>query len=201
MAEQDDGLEKFQAFLPPYLSGEDRAKLYADLLKFPKIQNFYLSDSEEELLQGDGWTGFVAIDIASKTVGTKRGLILSNSCDIDLSNPTQLSPRVLYAPLIAFSSLRDLLSKRAGKSPEQIDAHLESIRRQHVTNIFFLPSGPYGPDESVAFLDNIWTDRVAGFLSRGRTRLFRLSQPGWYVLLLKLSIHFSRMQEGVRRSA
>lgn len=199
MIDTPEPFEEFKVFLPPYLSAVDRKILFDDLSKFPNISNFYLQDSPDEFLQGDGWTGFAVVDVDSERSGVVEGLILSNSCDIDPRNERALAPRLLFAPLIRMATLEDLL-RREKRTEGQISDYLASIRKQYVTNAFFLPAGPYGPTESVAYLDDVRPVRLHEFLELGgKGRVFRLGMAGFYILLLKLSIHFSRLQEGVRR--
>jgi hypothetical protein len=127
------------------------------------------------------------------------GVILSNSCDIDQNNPRALPTSVLFAPLISL----DRYCKRllaAGKTDAQVQTTLASIRAQRVTSVFFLPHAPYGPPEGIILLDDIHAHPLKDFLVCDRSQLFRLNQYGFYIFLIKLSIHFSRFQqEGVKR--
>ena len=71
--------------------------------------------------------------------------------------------------------------------------------KQVGANIFYLPSMSCGPDESIILLDGIHVQPMDMFTNDSRKRLFRLNQVAFYAFLLKLSIHFTRMQEGVKR--
>ena len=75
---------------------------------------------------------------------------------------------------------------------------LTAIRDQRVTSIFHLPEGAWGP-EGIVLLGTIHAHPLDDFLAKDRTRLFTLSQYAFYIFLVKLSIHFTRMQENVRR--
>jgi hypothetical protein len=196
----EDIFEQIKLFLPKYLTPSEQRELFQELKSFPDNRAFYLPPGAlvEELLQGDGWKGFVAINFLTLEKKTVSGLILSNSCDIDARNERTLPTSVLFAPLIALARYRQRLID-AGKTDEQADATLRSIRVQHISNLFFLPPGPYGPEESIVLLDDIHAHPLTHFLASERTLLFRLNQYGFYILLIKLSIHFSRFQEGVKR--
>jgi hypothetical protein len=89
----------------------------------------------------------------------------------------------------------------AGESEEQVTSVVDTIRRQRVTSIFHLPERTYGPEESMVRLDDVHVHPSVDFLRRNRKRIFRLDQFSFYLLLLKLSIHFCRSYEGVSRFA
>jgi hypothetical protein len=193
-------LEQLRIFLPKYLSPSEQKELWEELRAFPSPRGFYLpsDDVTPDLLQGDGWRGFVAIDVVSGERKSTRGIILSNSCDVDLSNSRTLLPNLIFAPLISLAAYSARLTS-AGLKPATIESLIETIRRQEVSNIFFLPAMSYGPDESVVLLDTVHIQPVQMFVDGTRTRLFRLNQVAFYVFLIKLSIHFTRLQEGVKR--
>lgn len=195
-----DLLAQASLYLPKYLTPAQKKDLYSELESFPAITSFYLPPGtiKEDLLQGDGWRGFLLISFETLERKVVSGLLLSNSCDIDVRNP-RVSPRnLLFAPLIPLAKYETLL-KAAGVSDIAIGDMLDSIRKQLITDIFYLPDAPYGPGESIVMLDNIHTQPLDVFLSADRKLLFRLNQTGFYILLIKISIHFSRFQEGVQR--
>jgi hypothetical protein len=194
----DELFEQVKLFLPKYLTPEESHILFEELRRFPEKQDFYLSAPPEPLLQGDGWRGFVLINFETQEKKSVSGLVLSNSCDIDLSNGRALDTRILFTPLIKLSTYANLL-ERAGKGAQQTGDTLSAIRTQRITYIFYLPELAGVMPESMVLLDDIHTHPLRDFIERDRSRLFTLSQTGFYMLLLKLSIHFSRFQEGVRR--
>jgi hypothetical protein len=198
----DDLFEQAKLFLPKYLTPSDQEQLYSEISSFSSTKPFYLPPGAvaHELLQGDGWRGFVLLDFETLDRQIVSGLILSNSCDIDPANERALPTSVLFAPLISLEKYRAMLVG-AGRTTQQIDDTVDSIRSQRVTYIFYLPPGPYGPVESMVLLHDIHQQPLQRFLNGDRTRLFRLNQFGFWFLLVKLSIHFCRFQEGVRRFA
>lgn len=193
-------LEQLKVVLPKYLTPSQQRDLWEELRSFPETTEFYLPDEagRPEILQGDGWTGFVAVNVESLERRSVRGIVISNSCDVDLSNPRTLVPNILFAPLISVSAYTDRLRSN-GMTEERITGVLTSIRRQEVSQIFHLPERAYGPSESVVLLDAIHHQPITMFAEGSRSQLFRLNQVAFYAFLIKLSIHFTRFNEGVAR--
>jgi hypothetical protein len=198
----EDLFDQIRLFLPKYLTPVDQRQLFEELRRFPANPNLYLPPGtlSEDLLQGDGWQGLVAVDFTTLERKAISGVILSNSCDIEVQNPRLLPTNVLFAPLIGLGKYSTLLLEK-GRTQSQVEDTLRSIRTQEITSLFFLPNGAYGPSESLVMLDDIHAHPLMDFVHRARSQLFRLNQYGFYILLLKLSIHLSRFQEGVRRIA
>ena len=199
----DDFFEQIRLYLPKYLTPERSAQLFSELKKFSSDptynKNFYWTPASDLLLQGDGWKGLIAVDFYTSERKAVSGVILSNSCDIDISNPRVYDNRFLFAPLIRIVSFEQLL-RDAGKDRQQITNTLSSIRNQTTSYVFYLPSIPGAFEESMILLDDIYAQPLKSFLETKESRSFALSQYAFYLLLIKLSIHFSRFQEGVPRS-
>ena len=200
MSPDNEIFDQIRLFLPKYLSAEETRELFSALAKFPHNQAFYLLRSQfpDDCLQGDGWKGFVAIEFFS---GTRKGIsamILSNSCDIAQENARDFPINILFAPLIRLQAYIDRLVS-LGKSISEIDTIVANIKSQRVSSIFYLPPCTGGIDDSIVLLDDIHTQPLKNFLQNQPTRLFTLNQYGFYILLIKLSIHFSRFREGVHR--
>lgn len=157
-------------------------------------------DLREELLQGDGWKGFIAIDFHTGERKTVSGAILSNSCDIDPRNVRSLPVNVLFAPLIELRKYTDAL-RTIGKKDDQIKNTIIDLKRQRITNVFYLPECSGFIPESLILLDDIHRHPLQDFIVQPRQSLFTLNDYGFYIFLIKLSIHFTRFQEGVIRSA
>ncbi|HJZ80973.1 MAG TPA: hypothetical protein VKD91_11530 [Pyrinomonadaceae bacterium] len=192
--------EQIKLFLPKYLTPAQTEELYSELKQFPTDKPFYLTrtDLEDELLQGDGWRGFVVINFFTGERRTVSGVIISNSCDIFTENERALETKILFAPLIKLSRYIEQL-RAVGKSEEQIRNIITDIRRQHITKIFYLPGIPERFEESIILFDDIHNHPLTHFVQQERTSIFTLNQVWFYIFLLKLSIHFSRFQEGVQR--
>jgi hypothetical protein len=199
----DDFFEQIKLFLPKYLSPENTEQLFSELRTFgtdPSFhKNFYWTNAPvSDLFQGDGWKGFIAVDFDTTEKKEVSGVILSNSCDIDIRNPRVHENKVLFAPLIRLSGFEQLL-RHANKNEQQIGDTILSIRRQMTTYIFYLPEIPGTLEPSIILLDDIRAQPLRSFLETKALRLFALSQYAFYLLLIKLSIHFSRFQEGISR--
>jgi hypothetical protein len=193
--------EQIRTFLPQYLTAADQGRLFQELKSFPENFTYYsqATDIGDEILQGDGWRGFVVIDFLTTEKKNVSGIVLSNSCDLSLSNERAQPPRIVFAPMIQLQPFRDTL-RAAGKTDRQIDSLCESIAAQKVTSIFYLPPVPGLMGESIALLDDIHSHPSTDFRRRKRSRLFTLSQAGFYLFVIKLSIHFTRINEGMVRS-
>lgn len=200
MSIENDIFDQIRLFLPKYLSAEQQRQLFSELAKFPENFDFYLlrEDLREMLLQGDGWQGFVVIDFATGARKTVSGMILSNSCDVDIENRRDLPVNLLFAPLISLARYRRLLSG-VGKNEDQIDGIIGNIRKQYVTSIFYIPDRSGIIEESIILLDDIHAHPLQDFLGRERQSIFTLNQYAFYLFLIKLSIHFSRFREGIQR--
>lgn len=194
-----DPLGQPSVFLPSYLTSGDQAEVLQQLREFPYNRPFYSQPSPTDIvLQGDGWQGFQVTNSSTHERRQVTGIVLSNSCDISTSNTAYRNRRIVFAPLIP---LHRYASRLEGAGMEQIarDAHLHAVQRQEVTYIFYLPAITDLMPESIVLLDDIHTHPVGTFMEHGPNLLFRLHQFSFWLFLMKLSIHFCRMQERVRR--
>jgi hypothetical protein len=190
--------EQFKVFLPKYLTPREARELFCELEKFPNNDNFYLLSHPDELLQADGWRGLVAIDFHTLSKKVVSGVILSNSCDINPRNQGALDSRVLFCPIIRLASYTNLLLD-ARRNAQQIENTLSAVRLQKVTNLFYLPPYAKVMEESIIVLDDIHGHPLRDFITQDRSRLFTLNQYAFYIFVIKLSIHFTRLQENVPR--
>ena len=189
-----------QVFLPKYLSPHQQRELYEELQKFPAKLNYYMPAGAypENVLQGDGWRGFVVIDFETSERKTISAVVVSNSCDIDPANSANSARKILFAPIVPLDGIRAIWHQ-LGDSEAQIKDKLAAVRRQEITTMFFLPELPNVVQESVALLDDCHQQPLNRFLAGPRTKRFTLSQSAFWILLIKLSIHFTRANEGVVR--
>jgi hypothetical protein len=89
-----------------------------------------------------------------------------------------------------------------GASEEKIKNHISDVKAQKVSSMFYLPSiGELG--ESVVFFDRLLhvSQKYVDRKTVQTRRLFSLSDYGFYLFVFKLSIHLSRIREGVDRGA
>lgn len=193
-------LEGLERALPHYLSAERREGVKRALAEFPQVKPFYLDACSRELLQGDCWSHLVVFNFADGSRKRIRGMLLSNSCDMDANNLSVMTPQVTFCPILR---LDELVKKwaRSGVGQQKIDDTVASIRRQEVSNFMYLPIGSSIKEETVAYLDDAHTmPQVAFAADEQKLKLATLSDAGFYLFVFKLSIHFCRMHENVDRS-
>jgi hypothetical protein len=155
------------------------------------------------VLQGDGLASLWVADLPNERIGRTRVMVLSNTCDIAPNNKRLLGPRILYCPIISFPKYQNLLNSEddlpVDFSPTD---HLKGIRKQRNSSMFYLPKNEKLGEEGIAMLDRINNcDAQAVDLSElVKTRLFTLSDYGFYLFLFKLSLHLTRIREGIARN-
>lgn len=97
--------DELKKYLPKYLSEENYKTLLAELKSFPyNIDGrMYTSMLDKNVIfQGDGLKKMPIIDLVNIERGVKNVscLILSNTCDMDLSNSRMFPASIMYAPII-----------------------------------------------------------------------------------------------------
>lgn len=187
--------DTLQAQIPYYLTQVAKENLVKALNSFPNI-TYYTSLYPNDALQGDGWTSMGIVSFEKGERDFIKGIILSNSCDIDLTNKRDLPAKLIFAPIIKLTNYVKLLEKT---NVPNIKSKIQAIRGQHVTNLFYLPKEAYLDDEYIALLDDVHTIPLSTFNSKDQKKLFTLSQVGFYLFIFKLSVHFCRFHENVKR--
>lgn len=195
--------ELIKQFLPKYLSPEEKLNLKNLIEDFPYNldSRFYTSylNGTEVIYQGDGIKKMNVIQLPKSEIKKTNCIILSNTCDIDIENSRLFASRLTYAPIIQLDKYINLY-KTNGISADRIKSHVKSIREQEITQILYLPKSS-SHEESIVFLDrinNCSNDEIDRSDLKSR-RIFTLSNYGFYVLLIKLSVSFSRIAEKVNR--
>jgi len=198
-------LDDLKIYLPKYLSEESEKQLFDSLKDFPTNvdQRLYTNFLENEpvIFQGDGLQNLLAVNLPSTETKVVSGMVISNTCDIDPSNKRNFPSQIIYAPIIDFDKYSNSLKSRL--SEDKVEGHLNAIRKQYVTQIFYLPPITDKLSESIVFLDrlhNIGNDYV-NRSELGSSRIFTLSDFGNYLFLFKLSLHFTRIQDKVERKS
>ena len=188
-----------QGSIPYYLSQKAKEHLAKALDQFPRQIDYYTNLYKEEFLQGDCWT---SVDVLRFEDGAKksiRALLLSNSCDAAPENKRDLPTKLSFASMVKLERYVDLL-KNAGLDQKQIEAKVVAIKEQRVTSLVYFPKGAALEEDYVALLDDIHTVPSQAFIARNeKTKLFALSNVGFYLFVLKLSVHFCRLHEEVVR--
>jgi hypothetical protein len=188
-------LDQFQLALPPHLTERDKSRLLEQLRDFPGPASFFGATNDDEPVQGDAWRGFITLQFPSGEQDRVMGLVISNSCDITRENNPAPDQKILFAPLVDLAAYEALLYEQ-GKNEDYVESHLGMIRNQEIHRIFYVPNNGELGGESIVLLDDIHAQPIS---SLNVTRAFSLSNYGWYVLLMKLSVHFTRMTDGVQR--
>jgi len=204
--------EEIKKHFPQYLSAQEQKNLLKELESFPDNIDKRLYSEHARIgggvLQGDGILGVLCVNMPDSRMDRAPVMIFSNSCDIDKINSREYyTPRVVYAPIMRFHKYRDMLVKKLvntkRKSVEAIEVHLEEIRRQRVTNVFYLPGECLLKDDSLVFMDRMNNMAIDYFYEEklDKKKIFSLSDYGFYLFLFKLSVHFTRVRESVKRPA
>ncbi len=128
-------------------------------------------------------------------------MLLSNTCDMDINNKRLYPCRIMYAPILNLDKYIKSL-KDKGISETRIISHVTDIKRQLISQIMYLPTKSIFDHDSIVMFDRgmsiaLSPKNIAEMLS---SRMFTLSNYGFYLFLLKISYHFTRIQENVDRS-
>ena len=128
-------------------------------------------------------------------------MVVSNTCDMDLANIRLFPTTILYTPILQLSKYIHILEKY-GAATDKIKNHIADIKAQKVSSIFYLPSTG-DMEESIVFLDRILhvSQKYVDRETVDTRRLFSLSDYGFYLFVFKMSMHLSRIREGVNRGS
>lgn len=201
-----DTLEDLSIYLPKYLSEESTKILLEELKQFPvdgTKKTIYTCALDESpiIYQGDGLKELEVISLPDESIRKTSVIILSNTCDVDTDNKRFFPSRMCYAPIIDLDKYQKMLLLN-GYSEQQVNSHVEDIKKQVITQIFYLPRGSGLAYDGIVFLDRInnISNQVIDRNELQTRRIFTLSDYGYYLFLLKISIHFSRVQEKIDRN-
>lgn len=195
--------EDIKKYLPQYLSDSDAKQLFSALKDFPNNidERFYSNYSLDDniLYQGDCLKDIPAFYLPDTRSKLSQSMAISNTCDMDLNNKRLWNTHILFSQIILLEKLEKALYQKF--SEDRISNYISSLKKQQITNAFYLPKSK-NLDEAVAFFDytNSFDINFVDRESLKEKRLVSLSNYGFYILLLKLSIHFTRIQEKVQRN-
>jgi hypothetical protein len=200
-------IDDIKIYLPKYLSAESEKELFNGLKDFPynideRLYTTYLKD-KEIIFQGDGLNDMLVVNLPKSEIRPAPSIILSNTCDIDIQNIRNFPSQIVYTPIFNLEKYKKSIIKNSTKTKEQINSHITSIKRQEVTQIFYLPKWGSNLAESIVFLDRV-NNVSSNSIQRNSVpskRIFTLSDYGAYLFLLKLSIHYTRIQDRVDRKS
>lgn len=200
IAEMDTTPDTIEAHIPYYLTQEQKVGLISALNDFrANPVSYYIDKYHDELLQGDGWSNLEVIRFENGDRNSIKGIILSNTCDISPENDRPVPARITFAPIIKLSRYSTILES-TDLTEQQINAKVQAIRNQNVTTIFYLPPEGALDEEYIALLDDVHNVPATAFnLTAKNEKVYTLSMFGFYLFLLKLSVHFCRFHEEVAR--
>jgi hypothetical protein len=199
--------DDIRLYLPKYLSAESTKELLKNIGEFPDhiANSLYTSylDNHNTLFQGDALKALPVINLPDPKIGDAPAIVLSNTCDIEVSNQRPFPSQVCYAPIFHMEKYIDMLkTNKFFAHDSAMKQHIDRLRKQHITQILYLPIGCGLEYEGIVFLDRLNNCQNKSITRNNlkKNRLFSLSNYGHYLLLTKLSIHFTRLQEKVDRN-
>lgn len=197
-------IDDIRTYLPKYLSPESETRLFEALERFPgnldeRIYTIKLKD-EKFIFQGDGLRNLPVINLPNREIQPAPVMVLSNSCDIGPEKINTISNNIVYAPIFRFEKYKVMI-ETVMHNPISLKSHLEDVRRQQISSIFFLPRGGSLDYDAIVRFDYVVNCKKE-FLNNFNiveSRIFTLSNYGLYLFLFKLSVHFTRMRENIDR--
>lgn len=214
---KDDTLELIRTFLPKYLTPELQENL------FETVQENFPFSTDPNLIysrihdvnyyyQGDCVVDipFACFNKGNFETAYLKGIIASNTCDISPDNDRLDVPNVQFASIFSLSEYVEIL-KAKEISRQRIDSFIDNLKGNRISNLFYLPEKKNGEDtvleESFIRFDLNVTLPISIF--NGNTynnsyvpegdRLISFSNYGFYLFLIKLSVHYCRFREGIFR--
>ena len=182
-----------QKYLPQYLSNDAKEALKNSLDNFPNnLENMIMTEDvfneyKSKLLQSD--------IVECKNIYDWRNakvMIISNSCDNSSENKRKFPICVSFVVILSLEKMERTFKKN-GKDEQSINSQIDAIKKQQVTNMFYLP------DDTVALLDRTMHLYYSKFSEAMINKIASLSNYGFYAFLFKLSYHFTRLREGTQR--
>jgi hypothetical protein len=152
---KDDALELIRTHLPPYLTAELKDNLFTivkenfPLSTDPKLIYQKLPD-KTIYYQGDGLEDIPFSKFLSKEGGKfvhsyLPGIILSNTCDISSENERLEKPYFQFSSIFSLEEYIGQL-KQKDISQDRIDSFIADLKRNRITNLFFLPEKRNGEE-------------------------------------------------------
>ena len=182
-----------QKYLPQYLSNDAKEALKKSLDDFPNnLEKMIMSEDifnkhRSTLLQSD-------IVECKNIYGEHNAkvMIISNSCDNSSENERNFNICISFVVILSLEKIKNVFEKN-GKDKQSINTQIDAIKKQRVTNMFYLP------DDTVALLDRTMHLDYNKFSKAMINKIASLSNYGFYTFLFKLSYHFTRLREGTQR--
>jgi hypothetical protein len=147
----------------------------------------YAASLPADIYQGDVFdqVEFASLDDNGETIRFEPfGMVVSNTCDVQ---PGQ-GETLLVAPIVDLEDYR----QNSELDKEALENHIRALIENKISQLMFLPEGP-GLRRSFVDFGKICSISLSYFhADHVQKRLISLSQPGHYLLLVKLAHHFCR---------
>jgi hypothetical protein len=188
------------AVLPPDMSPAKQSDLFRRLIQLRTAGEWYMTALDDpDPLQGDAWEKVDFVDVDRLTKSRIRTVVLSNTCDTSRENRRAVPIMLAISPLVRLSRYTKL-AEDEGLSGNGLVAHVDAIRKQDVTNIFYFPAEGRLDDEYIVRFDIIQSQAPTTFSANvEKKRLVTLSQAAFWLFLVKLSTHLCRPKENLDR--
>jgi hypothetical protein len=197
--------DDIKLYLPKYLSPSAEQNLFDQLKQFPNnLDSRFYSEivrQEDILYQGDGIEELLITNFPNQEIRKSSAMLISNTCDMSPNNKRVFSGHFCYSPILKISKYREKLLLEHAFSTERIEQFINNIKMQKISQILYLPNNNGLKEEGFIFFDRINScslDYLKNEEISGK-KLFSLSDYGLYIFLFKLSIHFTRINEGKSR--
>ncbi len=162
-------------------------------LEYRMYGDVSVNGAPSSLVQGDIFDG-VEVRLTPQAEPTQSMvMVLSNTCDLHPKEGQYKSPCATVAPVQDMAAYRDAYRAENGGSLAGWDEHHAAIRNGLTTNLLWLPEHKDFNESVIVF--NYATPIVTKQLGAGGTeRLASLSDIGYYYTLMKLALHFVRVE-------
>ena len=153
--------EEVKKYLPQYLCAESQDKLFEEIKSFPSNIDYRLYSKklkEDTIYQGDGIDRMLVINLPSTDINPFRSMVLSNTCDILKENKRLFPSRIIYAPIFSLEKYKQKILEEYKDEAEQAiktEDHINTIKKQMNTKIFYLPKSDELEYDSIVFLDRL----------------------------------------------
>lgn len=218
--EKEDNLKLIEKFLPKYLTPEQTENLMSN------VQNYFPFSTDPGLIYTRSldtdiyYQGDVIKDIPFSIFHDGKfstsyfsGIIMSNTCDISTNNSRLDTPNMQFATIFSLAEYIKILKEKS-ISEERINSFKAALKENRITNLFYLPKWDNGSisiledsfirfDLNVTLPSRIFHKKDSLYdkeYAQKGDRLFSFKNYGFYLFLIKLSIHYCRFQEGVFRT-
>lgn len=207
-----DNLEFIKTHLPKYLTPDASDNLFKEVNNsFPLSSDPYkiFKNAQEpiRLYQGDCILDIPFGIFEGSTYKTTylEGIVASNTCDIAPENERIVVNQVQFFPVFNLDEYLKLLKSKE-ISANRILTFVQDLKANRISNLFYLP--PYQSLQEGFIRFDISSSIPTTSLYKGGysfeyspkgDRIFTFSDYGFYLFIIKLSIHYCRIREGVFR--